>query len=640
MKMALQLKQERNRDVALLIPSSVALKAASNNKASATTTTTTPTPSTSSKSKPTCPSFCFGLDVSNDYAGHTAVVNVVQHACERYGADARADALIYLTRPPSNADRGIFAQQITGPKPRLIYLQDNALHIERPSKANLRNLKGKQTLEKPYKDTDWSESNEETLEKVLSGNDEEWIVFDAPWPVTHVAPWISPLKGGATYDRLGLRSQQLFDHLFLLVAYSLAAPTDDQVETHLGRDDEEPSKGLKVGALLVSPSGELLSWGADFSSMLHAEVSTLKLYSQQNPGSTLPPNARLYTSLEPCFQCAGLISTCAHPRGLTVVCGQEDLGLRTVQAGKQEVKGDLTFLKEGSPFKPEHVQEVFPKDSPYLKLDGKVEKGTFASKLGEKQIEAQSLYEKSMRLHHKDHQSKLAKTKKKQAELQQRQLLEKQPLEEKDQSLRTRIQELKSKQSGDSEEGSQDSDTTALLLELEGELNQLLGPLKELGERHSSEEKTLSTKTREREKKVAETNFDKLAPANKNKYAKSIMEALGLEFYSRRLVKARLQLVLMARLILVDKKLEESERRLLMRLWDNAMFLLLWAGRATHQQLISNALRSLKRSRGGNAFKAKVLGEKYTEKKRPDLEEVRLELNDILTEAKRFLEKQ
>ncbi len=66
--------------------------------------------------------------------------------------------------------------------------------------------------------------------------------------------------------------------------------------------------GKNIGAVLVSASNQIIAWGVntnDTRSTRHAETNAIQAF-QQAAGTAIPAGATLYSTLEPCYMCAGL----------------------------------------------------------------------------------------------------------------------------------------------------------------------------------------------------------------------------------------------------------------------------------------------------------------------------------------------
>lgn len=84
--------------------------------------------------------------------------------------------------------------------------------------------------------------------------------------------------------------------------------------------------GQNIGGVLVSGQGRVLAWGVNTNlanTTLHGEVNIVQYVQRQTGGAQLPSNGTLYTTLEPCEMCAGMLYVTA-PGNFRVVCGQSD----------------------------------------------------------------------------------------------------------------------------------------------------------------------------------------------------------------------------------------------------------------------------------------------------------------------------
>ena len=72
--------------------------------------------------------------------------------------------------------------------------------------------------------------------------------------------------------------------------------------------DAPVAAGKNIGAVLVSASNQIIGWGVntnDASSTRHAETNAIQAF-QEEAGTAIPVGATLYTTLEPCYMCAGV----------------------------------------------------------------------------------------------------------------------------------------------------------------------------------------------------------------------------------------------------------------------------------------------------------------------------------------------
>lgn len=84
-----------------------------------------------------------------------------------------------------------------------------------------------------------------------------------------------------------------------------------------------------VAAILVSESGDVLSWSTNQASMnktLHAEVRTVQKF-WDSTHTLVPPGAHLFVTLKPCQMCAGMIAeSCEDLSSLKVYFAENDKG--------------------------------------------------------------------------------------------------------------------------------------------------------------------------------------------------------------------------------------------------------------------------------------------------------------------------
>jgi hypothetical protein len=87
----------------------------------------------------------------------------------------------------------------------------------------------------------------------------------------------------------------------------------------------------RIAAVLVSAEGRILAWAINASALnrtLHAEVNLIQGFCSTEQGARgLPPGAQIYTTLQSCRMCAGMIWSAARaPRSLRVFYDVADPG--------------------------------------------------------------------------------------------------------------------------------------------------------------------------------------------------------------------------------------------------------------------------------------------------------------------------
>lgn len=140
--------------------------------------------------------------------------------------------------------------------------------------------------------------------------------FDSAPTYSKVYPPELPLVPNQTGPTMP-RKQDLRDTVFMLTAYAIAAITWDRIDDW---------KGNKVACILVDPQDRIVSWGINMREgenvTWHGETVTLRRYLAQNRRTAMDAGYRLYTTLKPCYMCAGMVAQVAP--SLTIVYGQND----------------------------------------------------------------------------------------------------------------------------------------------------------------------------------------------------------------------------------------------------------------------------------------------------------------------------
>jgi tRNA(Arg) A34 adenosine deaminase TadA len=302
------------------------------------------------------------VDTSATSRAHSAVVNLVQHM-KREGKST-SNIGIYLSARPTNADKGMFIEQVHD-NSYLNYVDGGTVYFIRPTHANRHGVPSPAgapprhhvsvgvaaitLLNDPRSWFEEVESWDQESVTIRHGGRQYTVPIAGPdrgmmrkflrvtARVAHVRTHTAPLAGsvpafalpatadlGSTYTSFSLTGRRFFDSIFAYTAMAL-------VPARLNAVDGAPVSGLQghnVGAVLASSSASILSWGLNFGQInatLHAEVSLIKAWQTAHGGATpIPPGSRLYTTLEPCFMCAGQIAAYGDVRDFTIIYVQAD----------------------------------------------------------------------------------------------------------------------------------------------------------------------------------------------------------------------------------------------------------------------------------------------------------------------------
>ncbi|MBN8467687.1 hypothetical protein JYJ95_14300 [Corallococcus exiguus] len=280
----------------------------------------------------------YSVDFS--FVGHSPFINLLQGTMQKKGRAAVNECFVYVNYPPTDADLGFCIEQLKFDQHRLIHHDParRVFFVMKPEKnARTRLLAAfrapAQSQDLAFaEDRDGIPGKEKSVDALLDGEPLEYSDF-----VPSELPQLSgpPNSSRLTYEQLSESGKRVFDSIFQLATYAMASPVFGANEVH------------SVGALLVSRHGSILSWGIDTDGYRHAEVNTIKMLNGMDLSGGLADDCRLYTSLEPCFMCSGLLSSVGTSllKRLTVIFGQVDPAVHKVFKDQQHVQAAPTFLK-------------------------------------------------------------------------------------------------------------------------------------------------------------------------------------------------------------------------------------------------------------------------------------------------------
>ena len=128
--------------------------------------------------------------------------------------------------------------------------------------------------------------------------------------------------------------QTVVDNVLMMLAFEMVAQVSGFAKSDKGAVTADPGQrsagysGQNIGSLLSDTDGNIVSWGFNTNkenSTRHGEVNLIASYLGSNPGEPLPAGGAIYTTLEPCEMCSGMIArTVKSGDTFRVIYGQKD----------------------------------------------------------------------------------------------------------------------------------------------------------------------------------------------------------------------------------------------------------------------------------------------------------------------------
>ena len=135
-------------------------------------------------------------------------------------------------------------------------------------------------------------------------------------------------------------SSQERDFIFMHLAFALVGQTWNPVVSWDVKDSSgEKFGGNNVGAVILDKNN-IIAWGVNLAAqnpVLHAESVAILSYLKGNNKQSLPDGATVYTSLEPCKMCAGMITGAG--KNVEIVIGAKDHLINTVISDSKTYNG-------------------------------------------------------------------------------------------------------------------------------------------------------------------------------------------------------------------------------------------------------------------------------------------------------------
>ncbi|WP_095066847.1 Bd3614 family nucleic acid deaminase [Pseudomonas sp. Irchel 3A18] len=127
------------------------------------------------------------------------------------------------------------------------------------------------------------------------------------------------------------------DRLWMKIAYALAGAALPAQRKKKGDLKSPLPHGHNVAAIMVSNTDLILGWGVNINGLngcFHAETSMILAYLTQNNTTQLPKDVRIYSTLEPCHMCSGLITTLSVNTPVVVGHMDPNIDNNTLKQGK------------------------------------------------------------------------------------------------------------------------------------------------------------------------------------------------------------------------------------------------------------------------------------------------------------------
>ncbi|TKC90302.1 nucleoside deaminase [Trinickia terrae] len=124
----------------------------------------------------------------------------------------------------------------------------------------------------------------------------------------------------------GYRPTPLSDAILMALAYAIVRVSwsEGAIKDAEHSTQAEEFGGHNIGCVMIDGTGKIFGWGLNLNAVgasLHGETMAILTHQRTN-GGPLPAGTRIYTTLKPCYMCAGTIVSAAPD--CTVIYGQDD----------------------------------------------------------------------------------------------------------------------------------------------------------------------------------------------------------------------------------------------------------------------------------------------------------------------------
>ena len=170
-------------------------------------------------------------------------------------------------------------------------------------------------------------------------------------------PTVASTFGSSGLEYLGLTNlvgdSTVVDNIFMMLAFEIVSQVsgfsmNNRRETlGVGGTRSKIYSGQNIGSVMSDREGNIVGWGFNTNKenkTRHGETNLIAAFLAENPGDSLPDGGAIYTTLEPCEMCSGMIArTVKTGDTFRVIYGQKDLNV-TSTALQRKANGGITML--------------------------------------------------------------------------------------------------------------------------------------------------------------------------------------------------------------------------------------------------------------------------------------------------------
>lgn len=266
---------------------------------------------------------------TTSFEARSALVNLLRH-----GLPGR-NGMVCMSEAPSELDQGIF--QMNAAQGGLHWATASSLY-----KGSVNNFTWTAATVQPGGLGDWlrvaAPQRSNYAKRWCARNRLDKQPLIPPQTSNEVSNLLGRVLRDAPFPRLrmpemseipGYHVTPLSEAILMSLAYGIVRLSwSDEAISNMGhKTPSNPQGGHNIACVIVDGNGRIIGWGRNHNATnatLHGEVMAILNY-QLLDGGPLPEGSRIYTTLKPCYMCAGTLVTAAP--GCTVVSGQDDVNI-------------------------------------------------------------------------------------------------------------------------------------------------------------------------------------------------------------------------------------------------------------------------------------------------------------------------